>query len=127
MNFLSDKSMSQAHNQATDGAVRPTNFTGTQVTMNVDIRRNLSGNAMRQTVATKETMRRLRTLAESYNPDSRKWSASLDLTVRLFEIHGWRLQNTMSNQFNSASQIAQHVEQNYNNLNRRFIPPEHVE
>ena len=128
VNFLSRKAMTKEHNSTSGAVITVNGFVEKQVTMTVDVRRSLKGGALRELVAHEgDHVGRLTALADSFNPDSKKWSASLNLTVRQFEIHGWSLQNKMSHQFKSGSEIAQYVEQHYTDLHKRYIPPEQVE
>jgi RHS repeat-associated protein len=128
VNFLSNKEMNAKFDKGTGGSIKVLGFEGNKVSMVVDIRSSLRGSALKGIIAHEgDHVGRLGALATSYDPGTRKYSSSLNLTVRQFEVHGWAIENRISNRFKSAFAIEQYVQENYQNLNRRFIPPEFVE
>jgi hypothetical protein len=128
VNFLSNKEMNDKYNKTASGHVGALDFRRSKVTMSVDIRMSLRGNALRGTVAHEgDHVGRISSLAQSYNPATGLYSASLNYTVRQMEVHGWELHNRITNQFKSHANIEQFVEQNYLNLNNHIIVPEATE
>jgi RHS repeat-associated protein len=130
VNFLSDKEMNDKYEDTAGGNVGARDRNGSKITIDVDIRASLKGQALRGTVAHEGThVGGVQAFVRSYNLVTGKYDASLNLTVRQMEIKAFTVQNAVTGQFKGKPEIEQYVRDNYRKdlLNTHIFRPELAE
>lgn len=83
---------------------------------------------MKGTVAHEGThVHDLKALADSYNPMTGKYNASLNLTIFQIEMRGFKVGDKITHEFKSNLEIEDRVRAQYKDLNRHVVPVERTE
>jgi uncharacterized protein RhaS with RHS repeats len=126
VNPLTDQKMNEKHGDR--GGSTSTQFVGNKAISTVDIRMSLRGSDMARNAAHEGTHLVQRgALAASYNPDTNRYSAALNLSVLNAEREAFSVGNRVDHRFKSDAEIENFVGHNYRDLGRAIIDPELTE